>query len=1633
MDPEPGRQFIISPRTGDTVGSTKTGKSFFGSIIRKESKVSDGTDYPKGSFGLTTLHEPHSQVPVADLVFVHGLNGGSQSTWTKGDDSNFWPKNWLPNDEAFADVRIHSFGYHSGLTKESVLNIQDFSRSLLGAIHDAPSIPRNQRVPLVLVGHSMGGLVIKKAYVLGHQAPGFRPIVDRVCAMFFLAVPHQGASISQTFNRLLSLHGSRPFVNDLIPSSPALQSINDEFPRLSLRLLLFSFFETRSMNYGVGKGLIVEKQAAVLNYTNERRTYLDANHRDVARFSSPDDPSYITIRNALATLIGEQRDTSTMVQPNVVSLSYHEDGESTFRLKDDLSKFLGVQDAPEDDLMSLDSCRLPGSCEWLLQRATFTEWRDALSSKVYWLRGRPGAGKSVISSAVISHLRQLDRDCCFFFFVRGDKGKVTINSFLRSMAFQMAILHPEVLNIIIGIASSWSETSIDKNDSNVVWRKLFLTGVLKARLNRPQYWIIDALDEARGGPELAAFLSKAQELWPLCIFITSRNSIDPYTSIMPLRVEIISEILTEDDNQTDISLFLDCNFERFPAPTPEARRVMAQRIQQNSRGCFLWAQLVVKELLQVRTLSQADRVINSNPSDMNDLYLRILQDMSQAKFNQELVKAILTWATCSLRPLYMDELQHAIQMDIKDQIGDMEGSINDCCGNLVYVDKLKKLQLIHLTVRELLMRHDIEFEYRIDRGSAHQRLAMVCLEQLSGPVTKLAKVTRRRSSVTPQAQDKSPFADYAACFLFHHLSLAKSHDKKLLIALTKFLKSNNVLSWIEYVARHFDLQKILSAGKIINQILERWAEHSPSIGLSEECTCMALWANDLIHLVTKFGRRLTTTPSAIHNLIPPFCPSGSVIREQFDSPRGLAVHGLHQKGWDDCLSTMSYTKPTRPHTIAASADMIALGTSTGKVIFYNHTTLQESQSIEHKEWVWTLAFGRNGKMMATAGSRFVRIWDVESGAEIRTFRTTALCIALAFDDEDGILWAAMRNNVLLCWSVSTGELYKDPVNWTADFEEEGSELHARAPVMAVFCVHMNLLALVYRGEDLIIWELDEEHVYDVYEKDTGSRLNGSTKLADGVTTVWDVAFSAATGTSLLAAAYSDGDLIVYDTATGCVVNALTDAYPQTLCSSPDGRTLAAGDSRGNIELFDFETLKFLYKIQFEADALKIRTLAFTADNFRLIEIRGNQCRIWEPSVLLRQDADDDTSDMVSVSTAPLEIEYRASKAYNITAIACVRSAPLVFCGKEDGGVYVYDISQEPQSQQLFVQTQDCPIILLYFDPENNILACSDVASRVTARRVTRRPQQEWEISDILLDTRPARKISQMLASGKHGRLLLSTDKHDTLWPLQGQVDGDRYLSRIDGTDSHRWVSHINGQHLILVGETKAKIFNWAALEYLTSVAFGQLDPPLISSTIPLHHHRFFATVSKDAPNTTSNQRSAIHVWDMNDFIADDKPSNARPAFDLGTIATRVESTVGVIGDRLVFLDKDSWVCSIDLNPARDLFRKRGITTGSVPTRRESAEESSSNTSGIAIGIGSTVRHFFVPYDWISLVNELHVDVGPNGDIVFVKRSELAVIRRGLEFSETGPFNLRRVSNPIRGLHTRPTLQTVQDGGDRHSI
>ncbi len=83
--------------------------------------------------GLNVVHAPLNS-PTVDIIFVHGLGGTSQKTWSRNRDPKlFWPREWLPFEPEIGTARVLSFGYNANFASagRDIFNIADFAKDLL--------------------------------------------------------------------------------------------------------------------------------------------------------------------------------------------------------------------------------------------------------------------------------------------------------------------------------------------------------------------------------------------------------------------------------------------------------------------------------------------------------------------------------------------------------------------------------------------------------------------------------------------------------------------------------------------------------------------------------------------------------------------------------------------------------------------------------------------------------------------------------------------------------------------------------------------------------------------------------------------------------------------------------------------------------------------------------------------------------------------------------------------------------------------------------------------------------------------------------------------------------------------------------------------------------------------------------------------------------------------------------------------------------------------------------------------------------------------------------------------------------------------------------------------------------------
>jgi len=128
---------------------------------------------------------------IADMVFIHGLNGDARSTWTTPTLQNgFWP-NWLGGE--MHDIGIWSISYDVKSSSWSgySMALVDRARNILDLLVGNGIGDR----PIIFVVHSFGGLVVKQMLRVAADSSNasWRKIAAQARGIAFLATPHSGS------------------------------------------------------------------------------------------------------------------------------------------------------------------------------------------------------------------------------------------------------------------------------------------------------------------------------------------------------------------------------------------------------------------------------------------------------------------------------------------------------------------------------------------------------------------------------------------------------------------------------------------------------------------------------------------------------------------------------------------------------------------------------------------------------------------------------------------------------------------------------------------------------------------------------------------------------------------------------------------------------------------------------------------------------------------------------------------------------------------------------------------------------------------------------------------------------------------------------------------------------------------------------------------------------------------------------------------------------------------------------------------------------------------------------------------------------------------------------------------------
>lgn len=235
--------------------------------------------------------------PVIDVVFVHGLSGDRHTTWT-AQNGAFWPQ-WLADE--FDNINVYLSGYDSsafaGILLGSGASIQDLATTLADGLISRPRQAEN----IVLITHSLGGLIVKQMLRRCTDSADirFQKLAKKVRAIVFLGTPHQGAQLASAFDFILKPFKSKAS-QQLAHSGADLLDLSYFFSSFAVRegVVVRPFYETEN-TFGTH---IVDRVAANPNVYGAEPIAVQTNHTNICKPDTPQALVYLSVSELLRTL-----------------------------------------------------------------------------------------------------------------------------------------------------------------------------------------------------------------------------------------------------------------------------------------------------------------------------------------------------------------------------------------------------------------------------------------------------------------------------------------------------------------------------------------------------------------------------------------------------------------------------------------------------------------------------------------------------------------------------------------------------------------------------------------------------------------------------------------------------------------------------------------------------------------------------------------------------------------------------------------------------------------------------------------------------------------------------------------------------------------------------------------------------------------------------------------------------------------------------------------------------------------------------------------------------------------------------------------------------------------------------------
>jgi ankyrin repeat protein len=458
------------------------------------------------------------------------------------------------------------------------------------------------------------------------------------------------------------------------------------------------------------------------------------------------------------------------------------------------------------------------TCQWLLKHYDYAAWKDpqqyAQHRGFWWIKGKPGAGKSTLMSFLLAQIieRSSDPDniiLSFFFNARGNALEKSVAGMYRTLLYHLFNKLPALQEVFddppyAGRQLTWTVQLL---------QDLLSTLVTKLGSRRLTF-LVDALDECEQ-EQVQEMVNHFETLGDRAmqsgtrVYVCFSSRHYPFVQIQFGR-ELVLE--SQGGHLRDLETFVRNSLAK--AGTGVYIEEITTQILQKANGVFIWVSLVVeivkKEFQNGRIFAVRKR-LQELPPRLKDLFKHILTQDGDGSNDLLLCVQWLLFAQRSLRPdeFYfalvsgLDPDPRSIGLEATRYVGpaDYDRFVLSSSKGLAQVTKAnpRTVEFIHESVRDFFLKENGLQELWPGlsihlKSQTHDRLKWCCFAYIAVNAYSALQLSsgQSRDQFAERISASLPFLGYATSCILPHANAAGFYVPQL-----AFLQRFNTGVWLQ--------------------------------------------------------------------------------------------------------------------------------------------------------------------------------------------------------------------------------------------------------------------------------------------------------------------------------------------------------------------------------------------------------------------------------------------------------------------------------------------------------------------------------------------------------------------------------------------------------------------------------------------------------------------------------------------------------------------------------------------------------------------------------------------------------------------------------------------------------------------